>query len=116
MRDDALLQAEAGAAFDAKDYDTFLAKSMEVLKRHPNEPMALAAVASAYACKYAATGLDAHRQEALKYLDSAAQRGQGPELAEYRQRILHRLQTREIISREEFYRRFPLGWKPEGAK
>ncbi len=108
-----LLRAEAGAAFDAKDYDTFLAKESELLKRDPNAPMAMAAVASAHACKYAVTGQESHKQEAMKYLDAATKDSGTPEAAEYRQRILHRLHTREVINKKEFDRRYPHGWKPE---
>ena len=111
-----LLQAEAGAAFDAKDYDTFLAKQEEILRRQPGDAMALAGVASAHACKYATTGEASHKEQALRYLEQATQREPGAEAAEYRQRILHRLETREIITRAEFHRRFPQGWHPEGAK
>ncbi len=111
-----LLHAEAGAAFDAKDYDTFLAKQEEILRRQPGDGMALAGVASAHACKYATTGAASHKEQALRLLEQATQRTPGPEVAEYRQRILHRLKSREIITRAEFYRRFPQGWNPEGAK
>ncbi len=111
-----LLHAEGSAAFDAKDYDTFLAKQEEVLRRQPGDAMAVAAVASAHACKYATTGEARHKEQSLRYLEQATQRAPGPDAEEYRQRILHRLETREIITRAEFHRRFPQGWHPEGAK
>ncbi len=110
-----LLQAEAGAAFDAKNYDEFLAKAKAIANRTPGDPRVVAGVASAYACKFATTGSEEFRTEALKNLDKAAKLA-GPhdaELAEYRPRILHRLETREIISRDEFYRRFPNGYQPK---
>jgi hypothetical protein len=31
----------------------------------------------------------------------------------FEDRILYRLETREIIDRKEFQRRFPDGWKPK---
>ena len=116
MAEEALLRAEAGAAFDAKDYDTFLAKEKELLKRNPGSGMAMAAVASAHACKYAVSGLESHKQEAMKLLESASRQSQDPEFPQYRQRILHRLHTREIITRKEFEQRFPQGWSPEAPK
>jgi hypothetical protein len=108
-----LLMAESGVAFEKKDYDGFLAKQTELLRREPNDEMALAGMASAHACKFAATGDDAHRQEALRYLEQATQRGTSPDIAEYRQRILFRLHSREIIDKQEYDRRFPQGWNPE---
>ena len=32
----------------------------------------------------------------------------------YEERIRYRLESREIINREEFVKRFPNGWKPSG--
>jgi hypothetical protein len=39
--------------------------------------------------------------------------GKEPEAAAYRGGILHRLDTREIISHEEFEQRFPHGYQPK---
>ncbi len=104
-----LLQAELGAAFDDKDYDKFLAAAQTLWAANPNDPSAMAAVASAYACKYAVTGQDSFKKESLRYLDLARQKAPpgDPHLREYAERITHRLQTREIITREEYERRFP---------
>jgi hypothetical protein len=54
---------------------------------------------------------------ALKHLEKAKElHGADPkEVQEYEMRILHRLHTREIITREEFYARFPDGWKPDAT-
>jgi hypothetical protein len=111
-----LLQAEASAAFDKKEYDTFLAKENELLALQPKDEMSLASVASAYACKYAVTGTDAYKQNALRYLQQAQEQSKDSNLDEYRQRILYRLHTREIIDKKEFDRRFPDGWNPEKNK
>ncbi len=116
VRDKTLLHAESGAAFDSGDYEGFLAKQKKLLKQSPGDAQAIAGVASAYACKYAKSGKESDKQEALKLLESASQRSNGPEFEEYRQRILHRLYTREIIKQEEFHRRFPNGWSKEGGK
>lgn len=111
-----LLAAESGVAFEKKDYDTFLVKQTELLGREPNDATALAGVASAYACKYAVTGDEEHKREALRYLDRAAQHSASPEIGEYRQRILFRLHSREVINKQEYDRRFPQGWTPETTK
>jgi tetratricopeptide (TPR) repeat protein len=113
--DRTLLQAEAGAAFDAKNYDEFLAKSKALVAQTPDDAQSVAMVASAYACKYAVTGAEEHHREALKNVDKASQLSPSnePQLAEYRHRILYRLDTREIISRDEFKRRFPNGYQPK---
>jgi hypothetical protein len=106
-----LAQAEGGAAFDSKDYDTFLTK-MQVLERTaPNNAMVIASVASAYACKYAVTGKEEFRKAAEQHLERAARFADktDPSFPEYETRIRHRLRTREIISRKEYYRRFPPG-------
>jgi hypothetical protein len=102
-----LVHAEAGAAFHAKDYDTFLAKSRQVLAMAPDDSMSLAQVASALACKYAVTGQAQFKESALEYLGKATAIA-GPNdaaAADYEARIRHRLDTREIIDREEYDRR-----------
>ncbi len=109
-----LLQAEAFAAFDTKHYDDYLAKAKVFAGRMPGEPRAVAMVASAYACKYAVSGNQEFRSEALKNLDKASKMaGKDPDAAAYRERILHRLDTREIISHKEFEQRFPHGYQPK---
>jgi len=109
----ALLNAEMAVAFDQKDYDTFLDKSKEFLKRVPDDPMSAGSVASAYACKYIVTGNDAFKQEALGYLEKARglAKGHDPAWRDYEERLQHRLETKEIISQQEFRKRFPQGWK-----
>ncbi|MCL1920722.1 MAG: hypothetical protein FWG50_06545 [Kiritimatiellaeota bacterium] len=103
-----LRQALIGKAFDDKDYDAFLSLSDEVAKRYPEVAWIHAALASAYACKYAVTGIPEFHREALQALEKA--RSLPGFKNEYEQRILHRLETKEIISHEEFLRRFPDGW------
>src|SRR5205823_6435284 len=69
-----IVQAELSVAFDDKDYDKFVARAQDLLKANPNDPTALATVASAYACKYAASGEDQFKKESLHYLDVAGQK------------------------------------------
>ena len=68
---DLVYQAEVGAAFDRHDYDTFLAKEQQYLAQHAGDPMATAAVASAYACKYAVTGDPSFKTQSLQTLEHA---------------------------------------------
>jgi hypothetical protein len=110
-----LLEAEAGAAFDVKNYDEFLAKAKVLASHAPGDPHFAAELASAYACKFAVTGSQEFRTESLKNLDKAVKLA-GPkdaQLTEYRPRILHRLESREIISHDEYHRRFPNGYQPK---
>jgi tetratricopeptide (TPR) repeat protein len=107
----ALLQAEAGLAYEQKDYDRFLEVEQTVAKKQPDNPIAALGVASAHACRYAATGDEAAKDLAERQIESASKMkgAEGPEFAEYLDRIRYRLETREIISRNEYLRRFPNG-------
>lgn len=109
------LIAESGVAFKRHDYDTFLDRSQKMMELRPSLSRAVAGVASAYACKYAATGERAFYEESLKYLARAREleSGGSKEAQEYESRIRHRLQTRNVITKEEFDKKFPNGWKPE---
>ena len=113
---DFVLRAEIGAAFDRKDYDQFLSKAKVAMDRNPKDHAAVATVASAFACKWAVTGDEGFRLEALKYLDQAKQLAgaEDPAFKEYQGRILYRLDSREIITREEYHRRFPGGYVRKG--
>ena len=106
-------QAEGGAAFDGRDYDTFLSKVQEQQARHPGDAMFTAAVASAYACKYVATGDESFRTRTIEALAKAKTLagGDSPQMGEYEQRIRCRLETREILSLTDYKKRYPNGWK-----
>jgi len=113
----ALLHAESGLAYDQKDYDRFLANEQTMAKRQPDDPIIALGVASAHACKYAATGDEGHRTLAERQIETASgmKGAEGPEFAEYLDRIRYRLESREIISRSEYLRRFPKGRNPDGS-
>jgi hypothetical protein len=118
MYRDVELQARLGVAFEKHDYDQFLELAEQLQRMHPNEPGATGAVASAYACKYAVTGDNLSRERALLLWEEAKKQA-GTHLdifGDFENRLQYRLQTRDIINRKEFARRFPNGWKPEGAK
>jgi hypothetical protein len=108
------LMSEIGVSFDQHDYDMFLTKSEELANLVPNEPRAIGGVASAYACKFAQTGDPKFRTKALEQLERAKSiPSNDDDFAEFENRIQFRLQTREIIDRDEFQKRFPNGWHPE---
>jgi tetratricopeptide (TPR) repeat protein len=106
-------QAEIGAAFNKKDYDRFLEKAQELLQQTPQDRTAVAVVASAYACKYAVTGDRQFYDKAMEMLQKADGLKNESDDSTYSERILHRLESREIIDRKEFEKRFPHGWKSQ---
>ncbi len=106
-------------AFDHKDYDQFLSLAQESYRTDPKSPDSVAQVASALACKYAVTGEPQFLDESHKYLAEAKELATTKEgmtdYQEYAERIEHRLQSREIISREEYNRRYRPNAQPEEA-
>jgi hypothetical protein len=109
-------QAAAGAAFDRKDYDRFLQVAEDIARQQPRDAIARAQVASALACQYAVRGEPELRRRAEAKLEEAKQMDSAAlQAGRYEERIRHRLQTREVISGQEFLKRFPNGWKPDGA-
>jgi len=104
---------DEGAAFERKDYDTFLSIAQKLWKNHPDAQTS-ATVSSAFACKYAVTGEIAYRKQAEEMLRSAEQQTQGNAEAgksyqEYAERIHYRLDTRQIIDKPEYDRKFRSG-------
>jgi hypothetical protein len=100
--------AASGAAFDRKDYHRFLEIAEQLVREQPRDPMALAQVASACACLYVVEDKKEWRDRAEAKLEEAkAIDSNAVAAARYEERICHRLQTREIIDRKEYLRRFP---------
>jgi tetratricopeptide (TPR) repeat protein len=98
-------------AYDRKDYDALLQVSRDALARLPDNPTLVAGVASALACKYAVTGNPEFRHEAERLLVQARTLSlSSPEEAarfdEYAERIPYRLDSRVIIDKDEYDRRF----------
>jgi len=98
-------------AFDHKDYDAFLRISRAAVENDPQDSQAEATLASALACKYAVTGDPEFRKQTEDSLEKArvlAQRS--PEdmasFTEYSERIRYRLESRQIIDKTEYDRRF----------
>ena len=83
--------------------------------KYPDSPAYLPQVASAYACKFAVTGDEQFKLLSLNFLQKAKtlslQQGSLADFETYEDRILHRIETREIISADEFNKKFPNGWK-----
>lgn len=106
-------------AFDHKDYDQFLSLAQETYRTEPKSPNTVAQLASALACKYAVTGDQRFLDESHKYLAEAhglvTREEDTAEYQEYAERIEHRLQSREIITREEYNKRYRPNAQPEEA-
>ncbi|HKF25191.1 MAG TPA: hypothetical protein VKB24_04420, partial [Candidatus Acidoferrum sp.] len=101
---------EGGAAFENKDYDAFLSLAERDWARYPNSITA-SGLASALDCKYAVTGDPQYRQRAEELMVKARDLAQGQKeilanLEEYAERRKYRLETREIITKNEYDRRF----------
>jgi hypothetical protein len=112
---DLMLSFDAGAAYEKKDYDQFVARSEQYVKAEPNSPGAAGELASAYACKFAVTGDPAWKQKAEDLLEKSRQLSQSPDdqkaFEEYAERTRYRLSSREIIDKVEYDRRFRAGTK-----
>jgi tetratricopeptide (TPR) repeat protein len=104
------LGLKAGIAFDAKDYETHLALNREAFALEPAGAHWAAGVAGGLACRYATTGDEAARREALDMLAQAerlAQSGGADDravVADAAERIRHRLETRRILTKAEYDR------------
>jgi len=106
-----IVQARIGSSFDKGDYDGFLAASKENLAFDTTLAVSLTSVASAYACLYARDGEDGSRQQAVAYLTRARQiDSTSEEMTQYYNMVEYRLDSRNVIRREEFIKRYPNGW------
>ena len=104
---------DEGVAFVRKDYDTLLAIAQKQWKEHPMAQTA-AGMASALACKFAVTGDASYRQQSEEMLERARRLANGntdalKNLDEFAERNRYRLETRKVISKTEFDRRFRSG-------
>ena len=100
------------AAFYRKDYDASLAFAQAALDKSPGDPNLNASVAAALACKYALTGDAKFHDQAEQMLAKAQTLAQAsPDdraaFEDYSVRIRYRLQSREILDKDEYDRRFP---------
>ncbi|MCE5327760.1 MAG: hypothetical protein LLG01_15245 [Planctomycetaceae bacterium] len=111
-----ILRAEGGAAFDAKDYRAFLDKALALEQFQGEDANSRAQVASALACMYAQSGQESYRTQALQILDALPKDGDDPRGDEYRQRILHRINTRTIITRKQYLATVGAASQPAASK
>lgn len=106
-----ILQAEMGSGFDKKDYQLFLTASKAFLRSDTTQAQSWAGVASAYACLYAQNNADSLKQAALKYYNRAkAMDDTSADAKEFYGRILYRIDTRQIINKEQFDKKYPNGY------
>lgn len=104
------VQAEIGIYYGEKNYAGFVDASTRYLS-YDTSSVALAQVASAYACVYAQQEADSAKVKAMQYLQRAMNAQDTTRFfATYVNRIEHRLATREIIDSDTFNARFPNGW------
>ncbi len=106
--DSMIIQCRIGLAFDNKDYGEFLKLALQIQESSPGHPRSVAQVSSAYACLYAANGNEIDKEKAMEFLVRAEKLSEStpdPEFDEYKTRILYRIETREVITREEYYNR-----------
>jgi hypothetical protein len=101
---------DSGVAFAKKDYDAFLTIAEKDWAKFPS-PSTAAMLSSALDCKFAISGNEQFRQRSEEMLAKANDLAKGdPEeqksLAEFRDRHKYRLESRQIISKSEYDRRF----------
>jgi hypothetical protein len=101
---------DTGVLFMRKDYDGFLAVAEKDWNAVPSGSTA-AMLSSALACKYAATGDAIFRQRAEEMLAKARELAKGNKeanaaLDEYEPRLRYRLDTRDIITKTQYDRKF----------
>jgi hypothetical protein len=101
---------DGGVAFAKKDYDTFFSLANKNWDLLPSASTALS-MASALDCKYAITGDAQYRQRSEDMMARARQMAAGDQeatadLTEFTDRHNYRLQTRKIITKSEYDRKF----------
>lgn len=106
-------QYDGGVAFTQKNYDAFLALAQKDWDAFPSEGTA-ATLSSALACKYAQTGDAVYRQRSEEMLAKAKELAHGDKesldrLAEFEPRNRYRLETRQIITKAEYDKKFRSG-------
>jgi hypothetical protein len=112
-----VLQAEMGSGYDKKDYGLFLTAAKAFLQSDTTHAQSWAGVSSAYACLYAQNNADSSKQQALKYYYKAKTiDDKSAEAKEFYGRILYRLDSRQIISKDEFDKKFPNGYISNNLK
>lgn len=105
------LSAQMSACFDRKDYQGFLEKSKAMFVIDSTTADAHSRLASAHACLYVSRDSEPDRTLAYKHLDQAkAIDNKSDEARFYYNFLEYRLEMKDIITRDEFVKRFPQGW------
>jgi hypothetical protein len=105
--------ADQGVAFASKDYDRFVRLAQQDWDTLGTSSTA-AALSSALACKYATTGDATFRQRSEEMLTKAKElagddKDSEAEFQEYAERIRYRLESRQIIDKWEYDKKFRQG-------
>ena len=112
-----VLQAEIGSGYDKGDYKLFLTASKAFLALDTTQSQSWAGVASAYACLYAQSNQDSLKRLSLQYFHKAKSMDDTSAAAkEFYGRILYRLDTRQIIKKDEYDKKFPNGYTSNSLK
>lgn len=111
---DYILSAKLSAAFIQQDYNEFLRLARLQAVAAPDDLTAQLSVASALACLYADTGDEAYADQTRAVIDGTPTVGRNEVTDDYIMRIRHRLDTRMVISPEEFAAQYPDGWAGNG--
>jgi tetratricopeptide (TPR) repeat protein len=106
-------QYDEGVAFVNNDYDTYLNLAEKDWKLMPSSNTA-SMLSSALACKYAISGDAALRQRSEEMLAKSKELAKGKKqildkLAEFEERNRYRLETRQLINKSEYDRKFRSG-------
>jgi Tetratricopeptide repeat len=103
--------------FDAGDYDGLVTLSEQLWARNHSYESA-ASLAGAYSCRYAVTGDDAIKQKATEMMNQARSLAKSKDeqdsLSEWQPRFDHRIQTRKVLTRDQYYAQFPQQAAMEG--
>lgn len=111
-REHFIRQAKVSIAFNRKEYGKMVTMAREQLKEEPDSLAAHLGLAGSCALVYADKGEEAMKQESLQQLElamKAAAKMDAPDQAAVkyeRDRMLHRLNTRQIISRAQYVKQF----------
>jgi hypothetical protein len=108
-----LQEAARGKAFDEKDYDEFLRLTI-AYNTQPGTRYVAARLTSAYACKYAASHDEQYKVKAMECLAQAKGEWEPKDPETYDQfadRMMHRMETGQIIRKSEFMEQYPKGYE-----
>jgi hypothetical protein len=105
-----ITQAEMGSGFDTKNYHLFLNAAKKNLQIDTTIAMSWAGVASAYACLYGSSKTDSIKVFYDYYLGkSLSLNDTTKEFSNYINRLRYRFATGDILTKEEFDKKFPYG-------